>query len=212
MAGPVQTSDNASFSYLALGDSYTIGAAVNTTESYPYQLTEALTTRFGLKNKGLKVIAQTGWTTSYLIAAENAAELKDTFDLVSLLIGVNNQFQGRDTAEYRVEFKQLLDTAVQRAGGRKDRVFVLSIPDYGYTPFGQNNQQRISEQIDIFNAINKQITEAEGITYFNITPISRQGLTQPSLVASDGLHPSGEMYALWTALIQEKVFTMLTLH
>ena len=198
-----------SFSYLALGDSYTIGASVPYSESYPSQLISALTSE-GLKNTGTKVIAQTGWTTSNLIAAESSAHLLDTFDIVSLLIGVNNQYQNKTISEYKLEFVQLLNTAIERAGGRKDKVFILSIPDYGYTPFGHNNQAHISEQIDLFNATNKQIADSAGVVYFDITPISRLGLTQPDLIASDGLHPSGKMYALWVELIKQKVFSLIS--
>jgi lysophospholipase L1-like esterase len=209
MMKPMNETSQKSFSYLALGDSYTIGASIRAEESYPYQLTNALISS-GLQNNGIKIIAQTGWTTSNLINAEKNAHLSDTFNLVSLLIGVNNQYQGKTTSEYRTEFIQLLDTAIVRAGGRKDKVFIISIPDYGYTPFGQNNQSHISEQIDIFNAINKQIADSAGITYFDITPISRLGLSQADLIASDGLHPSGKMYALWVDLIKQKVYSLIS--
>lgn len=190
--------------YLALGDSYTIGESVNFNERYPIQLSNRL------KNHDVEfdttlIIAQTGWRTDNLISAINQANLTDTFDLVSLLIGVNNQYQNRPIAQYETEFLDLINQAINLVGGDTSKVFVLSIPDYGFTPFGKNNQSNISSEIDVYNAINKKITEDLGITWFDITPISRKGLDQPILVAADGLHPSGNMYRLWVDLIFENV-------
>ena len=126
------------------------------------------------------------------------------FNLVSLLIGVNNQFQGRSSQAYSLEFEDLLTTAIQLAGNSPEHVFVLSIPDYAYTPFGNGNPV-ISSQINQFNAINRQIAENHNVKYIDITPISRNGLAQPELVASDGLHPSGKMYSLWVQEIMKSV-------
>jgi lysophospholipase L1-like esterase len=120
-----------------------------------------------------------------------------------LLIGVNNQYQGKSSSIYASEFEELLKWAVRLAGGKKHRVFVVSIPDYGFTPFGKPKQEVISKAIDEFNEINAQIAYKYGIRYFNITDISRDGLSDPTLVAADGLHPSGKMYAYWVELISK---------
>jgi acyl-CoA thioesterase-1 len=186
--------------YLALGDSYTKGESVAASDNFPAQLAASLTAS-GKKVNSYNIIAQTGWTTTSLINAINSSTYKDTFNLVSLLIGVNNQYQGKDIGTYKIEFVQLAERAIKYAGGKKENVFVVSIPDYGYTPFGKNNQMQISQQIDLFNAANKQLSDSLGLTYYNITPISRKGLAEPDLVAEDGLHPSAKMYAEWVKLI-----------
>ncbi|WP_299249953.1 SGNH/GDSL hydrolase family protein [uncultured Cytophaga sp.] len=188
--------------YLALGDSYTIGESVPASDNFPAQLADSLNAS-GKKVSSYKIIARTGWTTTNLIDAIHAASYKDTFNLVSLLIGVNNQYQGKDIETYKIEFVQLAERAIQYAGGKKENVFVVSIPDYGYTPFGKNNQMYISQQIDLFNAANKQLSDSLGLRYCDITPISRRALTEPDLVAEDGLHPSGKMYAEWVDLIMK---------
>jgi lysophospholipase L1-like esterase len=197
----VRPEKEAGIRYLALGDSYTIGESVEETERYPVQLAAALDIL------PPTIIAKTGWTTIDLQSALQTADLDTPYQLVSLLIGVNNQYQGRPLDAYEETFEELLDQAVQYAGGDKTRVFVLSIPDYAYTPFGQNRDHpsQISIEIDSFNLANKTITEGKGIRYFDITPISRNGLDDPLLVAADGLHPSGEMYRQWVRLILPEV-------
>lgn len=196
------------FSYLALGDSYTIGESVLTAESYPYQLAAQLAAQ-SIHLSPITVIAQTGWTTDELQKGiELASITHDTYDLVSLLIGVNNQYRGRSLEEYKADFKHLLNEAVRYAQGRKDRVFVLSIPDYAYTPFGKGDAH-ISQGIDDYNAVNRQITEEMGIMYYDITPISRNGLNDTSLVAQDELHPSGQQYRLWADMIAPSLLEIL---
>ncbi len=194
-------------SYLALGDSYTIGEAVEQSESFPYQLVSLLNdSRIELENP--KIIAKTGWTTDELRHAIKQEQITETFDLVTLLIGVNNQYRGYSQDTYRKEFTELLATAISFAGGDKNKVYVISIPDWGLTEFAKNSGRdlkTISKEIDAFNEINKQETEASGITYVDITPISRQAIKKPNLIAGDGLHPSGKMYAEWTKLIAEKI-------
>ena len=190
--------------YLALGDSYTIGQGVSPAYSYPIQLTDRLIAdSIGVDTT--IIIARTGWRTDALIDAINQENLTDTFDLVSLLIGVNNQYQGIPISVYETEFPELLQMAIDLAGGDKNRVFVLSIPDYGYTPFGEANQTTISAEIDLYNNINGAVTQAEGISWFDITPISRNGLSDPDLVALDDLHPSGKMYSQWVDLMYAEV-------
>jgi lysophospholipase L1-like esterase len=182
--------------YLALGDSYTIGESVSEPDRWPNQLASLLE-EADVTIEETSIIAQTGWTTGNLINAIDNADLEPEYDLVSLLIGVNNQFQGRTIEEYQTQFEELLQTSIALAKGNKDRVFVVSIPDYGYTPFGQGNQAAISEAIDEFNAVHREITENYGVAWYDITPISRRGLDQPDLVANDGLHPSGVQYREW---------------
>lgn len=195
--------------YLALGDSYTIGQAVGETERFPVQLAAKLKD-VGTNIGHVRIVAKTGWTTDELQAGIASSNLTadSTFSLVSLLIGVNNQYRARPVESYKPEFTELLNQAIAFAGGRRDRVFVVSIPDYAYTPFG-NGASHISQGIDAYNAANRQITEAMGIRYFDITPISREGLSDPTLVAGDGLHPSGKQYAMWASLMLGGVMEML---
>ena len=186
--------------YLALGDSYTIGESVAAEERWPVQLVSTLRAN-GRVFGAPVVIAKTGWRTDDLKAAIDNAQLTHDFDLVSLSIGVNNQYQGKSVEQYAVEFENLLRTAITLAKGVKGNVLVVSIPDYGYTPFGRHKQAEITQALDQFNAINARITKKHGVMYFNITDISRLGLEQADLLAADGLHPSGKMYALWVARI-----------
>lgn len=187
--------------FLALGDSYTIGQGVAVTERWPVQLIERLRRDKNLAADEPRIIATTGWRTDQLKAAIlNAAIAPESYNLISLLIGVNNQYQNRPVNVYAQEFEELLQMAIDLAGG-KERVFVLSIPDYGYTPFGGSNQTIISTQLDEFNRINKSIAERKGVLYINITDISRLGLQDPELIAGDRLHPSGKMYKAWVERI-----------
>ncbi|MEL6660189.1 MAG: SGNH/GDSL hydrolase family protein [Bacteroidota bacterium] len=196
------------FSYLALGDSYTIGHSLTEAERYPNQLADSLIPK-GITLSPVDIVAKTGWTTDELDAGINdRTDLQNTYDLVSLLIGVNNEFRGRPVATYEPEFRALVDRAIDFADGEHERVFIVSIPDYAFTPFGQGNTN-ISEDIDEYNAANKRIAEEYGIKYFDITPISREGLNQPDLVADDRLHPSGLQYGLWVSSFLEEVEEML---
>jgi lysophospholipase L1-like esterase len=188
--------------FLALGDSYTIGQSVLEKERWPNQLGDRLMDE-GISVDEVKIIARTGWTTRDLISALEAAPPNFDYNLVSLLIGVNNQFQGRSQTEYKVEFEFLLNMALGYVKNNAENVVVLSIPDYGYTPFGQN-YPNASQEIDEFNAINKEITEKYKITYIDATTSSRFGLAQPDLVAGDRLHPSPKMYSIWVDSIMTK--------
>jgi len=186
--------------YLALGDSYTIGESVSEKERWPVQLADALR-KEGKDITGPTIIATTGWRTDNLQNAINIAKLKDEYGLVSLLIGVNNQYQGKPIAQFTKEFEELLNTAIRLAGGKKENVFVVSIPDYGYTPFGKPKQEKISKELDEYNKLTREIVERYKVKYFYITGISRKGLEDPTLVADDGLHPSGKQYGQWVDLI-----------
>lgn len=187
--------------YLALGDSYTIGESVTELERWPVQLVVQL------EREGVDVapgepviIARTGWTTSQLLNAMDEPVLAPSYSMVSVLIGVNNQFQRGSIDTYRTELGVILERAVGLAEGDPSRVFALSIPDYGATPFGQRGSPGlIGAAIDRFNDVKREECEARGIAYVDITPISREGIERPELVASDGLHPSGVMYAEFVA-------------
>ncbi len=195
---------------MALGDSYTIGQSVPVSERWPAQLIDSLREK-GFACFDPQIIATTGWRTDNLKAAIQNTNLTNSYNLVSLLIGVNNYYQGRSVTDYEPEFEELLNIAVTLAGGKKDHVFVVSIPDYGYTPFGVNNQPVISAGINAFNSANKSVTERMGITYVEITDISRLGLEKPDLIASDGLHPSGKMYTQWVMRILNKLNVQKTI-
>ena len=182
--------------YLALGDSYTIGEGVADAERWPAQLVARLRREDVIVDE-LQIVATTGWTTDELSTAMDAALLAPPYDLVSLLIGVNNQYRGRSVDEYRSQFQQLLDRAIALAGARSERVFVLSIPDWGVTAFGHQsgrNIEQIAHELDAYNAAARDICITRKVAWVDITPLSR---TWPAQVTSDGLHPSGEQYGLW---------------
>ena len=198
-----------SLAYLALGDSYTIGESANEFERWPLQLTAALRAR-GIVIGDPTIIARTGWTTDELNDAIDKAELNGTYDVVSLLIGVNNQYRGRTAENYREEFRGLLKRAIGFAGNRPQRVVVLSIPDWGVTPFAEGrDRKKIAREIDDFNTINFEETVRAGAQYVDVTPISREAVRDPSLLAADGLHPSGKMYAAWAQLAETKFLKAL---
>jgi lysophospholipase L1-like esterase len=202
---PNYTVNGLELSYLALGDSYTIGEAVPAIQSFPHQLASALNKQDYAVSKPI-IIARTGWTTDELIQEINVSGVSKKFDIVTLLIGVNNQYRHYDVNTYRSEFVQLLNTALSYANGNKKRVFVISIPDWGVTPFanGQDRNQ-IAKEINLYNAINKEESIRLGVSYTDITPLSRRAIDDLSLIADDGLHPSGSMYALWVQELVNKV-------
>ena len=187
--------------YLALGDSYTIGASVAENERFPNQTVTLLK----VQNINLnipKIIATSGWTTRSLLDALNVATLQNNFTVVSLLIGVNNQYQGKSLDEYKIEFTELLNRSIKYAASKPSHVFVLSIPDYSVTPFAQGSDTaKTAREIDQFNAANKSISLQLGVNYLDITPISREAKSDRSLIASDGLHPSGLQYKKWADLL-----------
>jgi lysophospholipase L1-like esterase len=186
--------------YLALGDSYTSGESVDANDRWPVQLAKQLK-QVGINLGDPEIIATTGWTTDELSAGIDQANPVGPFKLVTLSIGVNNQYRGRDPEEYRTQFKALLNRDIGFAGGQAGHVIVLSIPDWGVTPFGETrNPSQIARQINQFNTINREETQSAGARYVDITPESRTAATQPNLIADDGLHPSAQMYAQWVKL------------
>ena len=203
--------DKDGFVFLALGDSYTIGEAVNVDERWPVQLAHRL------RKDSIKVdpviVATTGWTTDELISGIAGANLEGPYDYVSLLIGVNNQYRGYPVDQYEKEFKKLLNQAIEFAGGNPYNVMVISIPDYGMTPFAKKkilDEEKIATELDNYNAIAEKISKLRDVKFFDITPISREAKEDPSLIASDGLHPSGKMYEMWVDKIYDHVFNNLS--
>ena len=183
--------------FLALGDSYTIGQSVEINERWPVQFLKELKTSTSAIDT-LQIIAQTGWRVDQLNEAMNNSDLEAPYGLVSLLIGVNNQYQGQKANSFKPEFIEILERSLKLVDNRKERLFVVSIPDWGASPYGATlNRTQISKEIDEFNSVLKEESEKRGIRYFNITTISRRALTDNSLIASDRLHPSGKMYKLW---------------
>lgn len=195
---------HAQYSYLALGDSYTIGEAVHPKDNFPNQVVAQLRNK-GIYMEDAEIIAKTGWTTFELSAHLDKNQPKQPkYDFVSLLIGVNNQYRGLSAKQYSKEFRSLLMRAINYAGGDKNRVVVLSIPDWSVTPFAEGRDRaKIAEEIDLFNAINKRISEDAGVKYIDITPLTREARNDISLLADDGLHPGAMDYARWADRVAE---------
>jgi lysophospholipase L1-like esterase len=184
---------------LALGDSYTIGEGVALDDRWPMQLVAMLRAR-GSSVAAPTIVARTGWTTDELSTGIDEAGVTGPFDLVTLLVGVNNQYRGRSADEYRAQFRALLARAIGFAGGRANRVIVVSIPDWGATPFADGRDRaRIALDIDAFNAVNRDESAHAGAPYVDVTPISRRATSEHDLISDDGLHPSPRMYAAWVS-------------
>jgi len=199
------TEQKKAYSYLALGDSYTIGQSVTASENFPNQTVQLLNQQ-NYNFKSPEILATTGWTTDELQTNINNHTFTPPYDFVSLLIGVNNQYRGRSIENYKPEFESLLKQAIQFAGGNASRVIVVSIPDWGVTPFANGRDRaQIAKEIDDYNAANKYISVIYKVNYIDITPGSREAATDLSLVAGDGLHPSAKEYARWA----QKVFTAI---
>lgn len=193
------TADSTPRKYLALGDSYTIGQSVPETDRYAVQAVQLLRQQ-NINAQPPQIIAVTGWTTTDLLNRLNASPPGQDYDWVTLLIGVNNQFRGWSQQQYRTEFTTLLQKSMAYAGNRNYRVTVLSIPDYGVTPFAAAaDRELIARQIDSFNVINRQVAQQYSVNYIDVTTSSRQAATNPSLIAADSLHFSGKEYAKWAA-------------
>ena len=187
--------------YLALGDSYTIGESVEKRERWPHQLLAELR-KSGIKADDPDYLATTGWTTQDLLRGiDQHVDSNKSYNLVSILIGVNNQYQGIPISTYEPDLRKIIEMALEKVDGDSEKVFMLSIPAYAYTPFGKGNRT-ISQELDAYNALNKHLAEEDHITRVNITPLSREGLDKPSLVADDGLHPSALQYGEWVRKIK----------
>ena len=194
--------------FLALGDSYTIGESVPVYQSFPYQTVQLLRKK-GIAVHAAEIVAKTGWTTDELMAGIDKTVFEKEYDIVTLLIGVNNQYRGKPADVYAIEFETLLNKAIAFAAGKKKQVFVLSIPDWGATPFAEGrDRKKIATEIDVFNSINKKITESRGITYISITEGTREATFNQQLVAKDGLHPSGDDYARWAEKLSTAILAI----
>ena len=188
-------------SYLALGDSYTVGESISKKHTWPKQLVDSLKKRNIFLSEP-RIIAKTGWTTDELKKAINDSSLDYPYDWVSLLIGVNNQYRGRDLDEFKLQFESLLLEAIAFSGNRKERVFVISIPDWGSMPFAKDRDpNKIAIEIDNFNQIIYEVCAFENIKFIDITPITRNIYSNPNWIAKDSLHPSKEQYSKWVEKI-----------
>ena len=188
-------------SYLALGDSYTVGESISKKHTWPKQLVDSLKKRNIFLSEP-RIIAKTGWTTDELKKAINDSSLDYPYDWVSLLIGVNNQYRGRDLDEFKLQFESLLLEAIAFSGNRKERVFVISIPDWGSMPFAKDRDpNKIAIEIDNFNQIIYEVCAFENIKFIDITPITRNIYSNSNWIAKDSLHPSKEQYSKWVEKI-----------
>jgi lysophospholipase L1-like esterase len=189
--------------FLALGDSYTIGEGVAESGRWPVQLATRLRAH-GLGVAPPRLLATTGWTTDELSAAMDAQAFDPPYDLVSLSIGVNNQYRGRSAEEYASQFAALLERAIALAGGRPQRVVVVSIPDWGVTRFGAESGRdvaQIARELDAFNVISRDIARRRGAQWADVAPASRRAGAAPAMLAQDGLHPSAAQYTQWLGAI-----------
>ena len=194
--------NNKSYSFLALGDSYTVGEGVSYEESWPSQFVDYALER-GIDFKNPELIAQTGWKTYDLLDAIKSSNLSVKYDFISLLIGVNNQFNSRPLSEFEDDLNEIL-TEINYLKKGDSKVIIISIPDWGYSPYGSNyDRERISDEIDQFNNILKKISEQNNLNFVDVTQISRLAINQPNLITEDNLHPSGLMYLEWVKKIYE---------
>jgi lysophospholipase L1-like esterase len=197
------------YSYLALGDSYTIGEAVELYKSFPYQLVQLLRNA-GYDFHAPEIIAKTGWTTDELEEVIRHYRFLSKYDFVTLLIGVNNQYRGRQAIEYKEQFETLLQKSIELANGKKEHVIVVSIPDWGVTPYAKNSdREKIAREIDVFNGINKAVSIQYKVQYVEITEGLREAKADATLIASDGLHPSDKEYTKWATKVAEIVTAQL---
>ena len=197
------------YTMLCLGDSYTIGERVAEEDRFPNQAVLQLHLK-GIFFEKPRIIATTGWTTDELKEAISREDIHEKYDVVTLLIGVNNQYRGRSAEDYRKEFVELLQQSIAFSRHGEKQVIVLSIPDWGATPFAEGrDREKVAAEIDQFNAINKEESLNHQVNYIDVTPISRKGLNDSSLLTDDGLHPSAKMYTAWTALLEQVLLTFL---
>lgn len=197
------------FTYLALGDSYTIGEAIPLQKSFPYQVVDQLR-KHGWHVAAPEIIAGTGWTTDELTTALNKHQFLKHYDFVTLLIGVNNQYRGRRIEEYNLELEALIKQALEFANKKEQHVLLLSIPDYSITPFAKKlDAEKIATEIDQYNVVQRALATQYKINFIDITDSSRKAYTNDSLLASDGLHPSEKEYKIWAVKVAENIKAIL---
>lgn len=185
------------YTYLALGDSYTIGEGVTITESFPYQVVETLR-KNGFNFSAPEIIAKTGWTTDELSKAIDTHRFLTKYDFVTILIGVNNQYRGGTVEEYKLELEGLLKKALQFADGKKEHVIVISIPDYSISPFAQTKDpENISKTIDLFNSVNNALSIQYKVQHIDISTDLKNDKEHAPLFVEDGLHPAANEYEKW---------------
>ncbi len=205
MGQQIRSKSKHMYSYLALGDSYTIGEQVSSADNFPHQAVKLLANQH-VDLADPVIIATTGWTTDELAASITEHNIHETFSIVSLLIGVNNQYRGRSIDNYKQEYTQLLQQAIGFAGGQPNHVFVLSIPDWGVTPFAEGrDRHKIAVEIDVYNAVKKEITLAHKCHYIDITPSTRENGNKIEFLVDDALHPNGKEYAIWAEKLATEV-------
>ena len=197
------------YNYLALGDSYTIGESVPLYRSFPYQVVQLLRKKEYNFNAP-EIIAKTGWTTDELLDGINNSTLLSKYDFVTLLIGVNNQYRGRDAIEYKQQYEEILKKAIELANGKKEHVIIISIPDYSVTAYAQAlDIEKISKEIEVLNSINKALSIQYKVQYVDITAGSKDAKNNPSLIAADGLHPAEKEYTKWAKKVVELITSQL---
>ncbi len=207
-----ETMEDEPVSFLALGDSYTIGEAVAEYERWPSQLVERLR-KEEIPIEDPRIIATTGWTTDELIEGIEKTGVKRTYDLVTLLIGVNNQYRNYPVDQYEKEFEELLINSIRYAAGISENVFVISIPDYGFTRFAKEkglDESKIASELDTYNSIARKITASKNASFIDITPGSKNAKLDQSLIAKDGLHPSAQMYTGWVDVMYNSIYDNLS--
>lgn len=200
------------YTFLALGDSYTIGEQVQLNTNFPYQTCQILRKKYKEAHSfhAPEIHAKTGWTTDELDAHLNLQMLSPKYDIVSLLIGVNNQYRGRSVEDFSIEFEGLLQQAIQYAGGNNQRVFVLSIPDWGVTPFAEGrDRQKIAQEIDLYNNACKSIALSHDVCFIDITTAQREDGNKPAFLTEDGLHHSANEYQKWAEQLSQKIAASL---
>lgn len=195
--------------FIALGDSYTIGQSVSDSDRWPNQFVDSLS-ELGFTIEENNILATTGWTTRDLLGALDNSSLGQGYNLVSILIGVNNFYQNQSVNIYRLELSQIIDHALTLTNQDTNGLFLITIPDYGYTPFGENQKDIISYNTNLYNQIMDSTATEYGIPLVNITSISRNGLIDNDLVAIDGLHPSKKQYRMWVNMILHELINNST--
>ena len=198
--------------FLALGDSYTIGEGVPLSEGWPAQLS-ALLNESGLLMDEPVIVAKTGWTTEELLSSMHAADLAPPYDLVTLLVGVNNQYRKQDIQRYEKEFDTLLTNTINLAGGDSQKTIVLSIPDWSVTPYASDQSDHaslidVARTLDKYNEINCRLAYRRGCTYVDVTGLTREHKNDPHAWAEDGLHPATLMYTQWARKLQPIVLRL----